>query len=203
MFFRSNKVAALSLLGIAALALGSARETKANPANVELLSVVQSGSLFQFNYALDLAPTEALTSGDFFTVYDFNGFAGFSSPAFTTDRGGTLTASSSLVGPNAPRTAPTEDAAIPNVTFTYSGADILGGRVTGFSALSTSGGTTPGTFTALTEDRSGPNQGDISSIGPVLRPAAAQPIPEPGSLALAGMGLLGAVGMLCRRKKSA
>jgi hypothetical protein len=37
----------------------------------------------------------------------------------------------------------------------------------------------------------------------VLRPAAAQPIPEPGSLALAGMGLLGAVGMLCRRKKSA
>jgi hypothetical protein len=202
MFIRSIKLGALALGGITLLAFGAVRDAKA--ADIELLSVTPEGSLFEFNYSLTLAQSEALRTGDFFTIYDFNGFAGFSSPTFGTNRGGLLTGSSSLVGPNAPGVIPAESVAIPNVTFTYSGPDLVGAGVTGFSALSTFGGTEMGSFTSQTTDVGGTFTGQkIGSIGPVRRPAAsAQPIPEPSSVALAGLGLLGAVGMVCRRRKA-
>lgn len=193
-----SRFSAIALSGLALMAL-SANPADASPANVELTSVTQEGDLFRFSYNLSLASTESLMTSDFFTIYDFNGFAG----GLTGPAG--FTGSSSAFGPNAPAVIVSESA-VPNVTFTYSGPTLTGGTISGFSALSANGpGIMSGQFSAETSDATGPIRGSISSIGPAAVPTAqTNAIPEPGTAALLGIGLLGGIATVAgRRKKSA
>lgn len=186
-------VTALALSGLAILSLG-VRPATASPANVELLSVTQEGSFFRFNYDLALAQNESVVAGDFFTIIDFAGLV----PGSTTAPAG-FTSSSSLVGPTAQNVSPMDNAGIPNITFTSTGATQIGGRISGFSALSQFGSITSGTFTAETTDAGGPVRGNISSIGP----AAVPQVPEAGTLALLGVGLaLGGIATARRRRSN-
>lgn len=176
-------------------AIGGAQ---AKPANVELLSIAPENGLFRYFYALDLADTEGLSNGDYFTVYDFNGFAGgFQSPS-------DFTGSSSLFGPTPWNVIPVETA-VPNLTFTYTGtAPRSGQRIEGLSALSTFGTPISGTYTALTTDTGGRLPGPIGSIGPTRVPSGNSPaaIPEPGTAALLGLGLLTGILPLTRRRRA-
>ena len=82
-----------------------------------------AGSNTAFNYNLvfstsgGAAPVERLETGDFLTIYDIPGFVSATAPAG-------FSVATQNVGINGPGTAPADDAALPNVVFTYTGAPV-------------------------------------------------------------------------------
>ncbi|PZN96527.1 MAG: hypothetical protein DCF31_03690 [Alphaproteobacteria bacterium] len=154
---------------------------------------------FLYTYRATLASDAAALEGSYFTLYDVAGF----------DRVGTVPAnfqvSTQLLGITPAPVLPTDDAALTNITFTYSGPDLnfdgpFSERDLGlFEIYSTIGVFGFGDFTAETVRNQGPTRGTLLAnigVNAVAIPGdgAGSFIPEPEAWAMMvfGFGLVGA-----------
>ncbi len=147
-------------------------------------TVTQDGSNYRWSYGVVLTSDSILRTGDFFTVYDFQGLVPDSSSqpegfAFSTSK----------VGPTPSGTVPSDDPGIDNITWTYTGADTQVGQtgLGNFMAQSVYYVQGDGVFAARTHRQvDGKADANITETDiPVPDPG----VPEPASLALAAIGL--------------
>jgi hypothetical protein len=162
-----------------------------------LSSVTGSTPNFTWNYSANVTVDQTITTGDFFTIYDFGTIA----PGSNTQPTG-WTFSQALVGPTAALTSPTDNPNILNLTWTYTGtAPISGSAALGmFSVITGTDQLKTGQFTAQATRSSGPDAGTkVSNIG-----AVSVPVPEPSAL-FPIMSLCAALGVdrFFRRRKTA
>jgi len=164
-----------------------------------------SSTVFVYNLIFSTGPTaaETLQTGDFLTLYDFN--AGVTTVATQIVLGGAsgLTATVQNVGITPPGglVNPTDNSGISNITFTY-GGPTLTANTTFTATITTTGGpyiatrlgqyTSTDTLTTI---------GDNQQIGPVNLPTLA--IPEPASVVMLGLGIVGVAGIGHLRSRKA
>lgn len=186
-----------------ALACATALGLSCPPARAGLLpvqvSVTPDGPNHRWTYAILLQAGTQVRPGDYFTIYDFGGLVPDSVRA---EDGWEVTVAN--VGTTPDRVDPDDDPAQANLTFRYAGAVIPDGQLGlgNFWALSTYKDPTDSYFTARTHTTAGGrvDRNITETVVPV--PVAPPGIPEPGTLALAGLGLPVAAGLraLGRRK---
>ena len=173
------------------------------------VSVTPEASNFRWTYAIVLPTDMKLQAGNYFTIYDFNGFV----PGSQSGQDG-WTFSTNKTGPTPDRLKPTDGDQADNLTWTYNGPTIESGQIGlgNFMATSTFGTLKDSSFTAHTNRTSDglvDNNITVTSVptgatdtgtgggGPVVTPPG---VPEPATLALAAIGL--PVAALIRRKRS-
>jgi hypothetical protein len=139
-----------------------------------------AGANTNFNYDLvfstsgGAAPVERLETGDFLTIYDIPGFVSATAPV-------NFSLSVQNSGVNGPGTAPNDDAALPNVTFLYTGPTVGSDTVfPGARIVSSFGFVGSDNFTSRTHRF--PDGTELGHIGLVAVPA----VPEPGALVFLG-----------------
>jgi hypothetical protein len=198
-----------SLLLGAAAAL--ALSTSAHAAILlSLDSVTPVGSDFRYDYSGHITPELGVATGDQLVIVDFAGYVDGS--VSTTLPNVTASISNTLPAGLILSSGVTDDAAIPDLVFTYTGADLRtsGGpfppdlTFTTLSALSTIGTSVNGSFSTRAVQNNGANEGDAIAIaGNVQVPDAslASAVPEPSTWAMLLTGFLG-LGLLLRRRKS-
>ena len=162
-----------------------------------LSSITGSSPNFTWNYSANVTVDQNVTTGDFFTIYDFGSIA----PGSNTQPTG-WTFSQALIGPTAALTSPTDNPNILNLTWTYSGTTpINGSAALGiFSVVTATDQLKVGQFSAQATRNSGPDAGTkISNVGNV-----AVPVPEPSAL-FPILSLCAAIGVdrFFRRRKTA
>ncbi|HEV3243826.1 MAG TPA: hypothetical protein VGZ31_05390 [Chthoniobacterales bacterium] len=187
-----NRKLLLALIAITAVSLAARADIIPT-----LSSVTGSTPNFTWNYSANVTVDQTITTGDFFTIYDFGTIA----PGSNTQPTG-WTFSQALVGPTAALTSPTDNPNILNLTWTYTGtAPISGSAALGmFSVITGTDQLKTGQFTAQATRSSGPDAGTkVSNIG-----AVSVPVPEPSAL-FPIMSLCAALGVdrFFRRRKTA
>lgn len=199
-----------SLLLGAAAAL--ALSTSAHAAVLlSLDSVTPVGSDFQYNYSGSITPELGVATGDQLVIVDFAGYVDGS--VSTTLPNVTASVSNTLPAGLILTPGVTDDASIPDLVFTYTGADFQTTNgpfppmtnFTGLSAISTIGTSVNGSFSTLAVQNNGANEGDAIAIaGNVQVPDAslASAVPEPSTWAMLLTGFFG-LGFVLRRRKSA
>lgn len=195
------------LLGAAAVAAltGSAHASVL----LQLDSVTPDGSNFLYSYSGHITPDEGVVAGDQLVIIDFAGYVAGSavtpSPDISVSLSNTLPAGLSLSG------GLTDDAAIPDLVFTYNGPDFHASNgpfppdfsFSGITADSLFGDTTNGAFAASSVTNVGANAGPATNSGELRVPLGdpISPVPEPASWALMLTGFLG-IGWTMRRRRS-
>ncbi len=165
------------------------------PVNV---TVTPEAGNFRWTYAIVLPTDMKLQSGNFFTVYDFNGYVPNSADA---PAGWAL--SVSKLGPTPDRLNPQDDPMQDNLTWKYTGPTIESGQIGlgnfwALSKLSNQGDSFLTASTLRTSD--GKSDNNITStvvpvgatdLPPVDVPPTVTPpgVPEPTTLLMAGLGL--------------
>ena len=140
-----------------------------------LSTVSPIGSNFQWNYSTNVTIDQMVTHGDFFTIYDFGSFV----PGSNMQPAG-WTFSSSLVGTNPSLVIPTDNPAVLNLTWTYTGATPINGSASlgTFSVATNTNQLTTSDFAAEATRNSGPNAGTkVDNVGQV-----SIPVPETSTL---------------------
>jgi hypothetical protein len=189
---RSARVLAAPLL---AALLAAPAQAGLIPASV---SITPEAGNFRWTYAVVLPTDMKLQAGSYFTVYDFGGLLPGSEVA---PDGWTVTVARTTPPPSGVN--PVDDPGIDDLTFRYSGPSVTGQIGLGnFWAVSTVGTSSSTEFTASNPQASNGNidHNLVSTIAP-SPPGAAPGVPEPGTLALACLGLPLAAGRLFRRPK--
>ena len=159
------------------------------PVNV---TVTPDGDNFRYSYGVVLTSDSTLRTGDFFTIYDFEGLV----PNSNSQPAG-FTFTTSPTGPTPAGTSPSDSPLIGNITWVYTGPDTLVGQagLGNFMVQSTYGSSTDGVFTSHTHRQSDgkPDANITETAVPV--PTAAPQVPEPATLLMLvmAMPLLGMV----------
>ena len=195
MTLRNRVCLAAVLLG--GLALGTATSARADIIP-ELSTVTPSGSNFTWTYDAQLTNNETLQSGNFFTIYDFNGMV-----AGTNFQPANWTFSSALVGVTPPKVTPTDNPKIPNLTWTYTGPTIGPGPLDLglFGNDSTLSSTHAGVFAAEAIKYAPGKPGNGKPIDNVGSTGVPGTIPEPSSVLLLLPGLA-PLGLVLRRRRA-
>lgn len=184
------------LFPIAALLAAWATPVHAGIIPVSVTVLPESGN-FRWTYSIVLPGNMKLQSGDYFTIYDFAGLVAGSDMVSATGPDASYAAhwsfSSNMTGVTPERLSPDDSPIIPNLTWTYNGPEIdLPGTITlgNFSAVSVYDQEGPSFLTGR-NPRSADGVID-ANITETLVPVARDQepyVPEPGTLALAGLGL--------------
>lgn len=194
-------------------AMGGAARADILPSANSPTAVLQPNGTFLYSYDVFVSAAQQVNNGDFFIIYDFNGFLGvtaqpanFLSNVENLSPAPIMTTSGSVT--------PNDNAAIPNVRFTYTGTTpILGGAGEGGTGAPL--GQTIGTFTLRssfapsntirafvgrgTDQQTGAKNANINNVtGP-----GTQPIPEPGEWAFAAVSGSGLLGLMARARRRA
>jgi len=195
-------LAAVGVLGVAAPVRAGLL-----PINV---TVLPEAGAYRWTYSVVIPTDQYITSGDYFTVYDFDGLVN-SAPISTPDG---WTATVQNVGKTPGLTTPIDDPSKPNLTFIYTGDPVYGGVGAGnFSAASTMGLVSDGSFTSRTHRNSDNKTEDSITFADVPRPSSGggnpppptSDTPEPGTILLLGMGVpaIGLARLFRRGRKTA
>ena len=151
------------------------------------VTVTPEAGNYRWTYAIVLPTDMKLQSGNYFTIYDFEGYipGGESAPSGWTF-------SSSDAGGTPSGLLPNDDPTKPNLTWTYTGETTFGQVGLGnFWAVSSSGNSKEDAFTAKTNRASdGLTDSNITTTDVPMASEVPPPgVPEPATLALAGLGL--------------
>lgn len=159
-----------------------------------------SGTNTVWNYSINITTDQQVTTGDFFTIYDFGPFIAGSN---TQPAGWTFSSSLSASAP--PNTNPPNDPTLADLTWTYTGSATIptGTNLSGFSVMqatsqfqevpSTRNGYFAAQATRVTAEGS-----KISNVGQIPVPV---PVPEPTTLSLLALAGAGSVLRKIRRRK--
>ncbi|HEY2785631.1 MAG TPA: PEP-CTERM sorting domain-containing protein [Fimbriiglobus sp.] len=152
------------------------------------VTINPDGSNFRWTYAIVLPTDSQIQTGDYFTIYDFDGLV----PGSNAQPDG-WTSTVSKIGPTPDKVNPVDNPGIDNLTWMYEGPTISSGQVGlgNFWALSSFGTQTDSYFTATTH-RTSDGKLDSNITETVVPVPTANPpttAPEPATLALAALGL--------------
>ncbi len=193
---RAKWLAPLAAVGLLTLGGGTA-SAGLLPTSV---TVFAEGGNFRWQYAIVLPTDSQLKTGDYFTIYDFNGFVPDS--AVAPDANWAFT--TAMVGPTPPNVLPFDDPNKPNLSWKYNGPTINVGQtgLGNFMATSLYQDRTESFFTSRTHNSADGRQEQNVTYTDVPVPGGGMEVPEPATLALAGLALP-LVGLAFRRKKPA
>jgi hypothetical protein len=191
------------IAGLAAMAgLGLDSQARAGLIPTVVTVTPDSGN-FRWTYAVVVTTDVQVKSGDFFTIYDFNGLV----PGSAVAPAG-WSASTPMLGVTPSGTSPSDNPAVPNITFTYSGPPINGSAGLGnFWALSNTNVSETSNFTSQSHTQvNGHPEANITSTDvPVPGGGDVLQTPEPSAIGMLGISLpmLGFLRFLRRRLKRA
>jgi hypothetical protein len=189
-------ISAAVLAAVAVLAAPGTTRAGLIPVQV---SVTPEGGNHRYTYAIVLPTESVLRPGDYFTIYDFDGFVPDSQMASGSPHSADWSFSTTDTGPTPGRLLPGDSAAIANLSWTYTGAEINVDASVGlgnFWAYSVYPETTSSWFAASTGTSTGETDENITPTTVPVPTAPGTPpgVPEPATLLLAllGLPLLGA-----------
>ena len=189
----ASLLAVAGTVGLFGLSAPAAR-ANINPTSETPTVTPLGGGQFQYDYLAEVDAAQTVQTGDFFTIYDFPGFVSASAPAGWA-------VSSALLGLTPATVIPNDSAAIPNVTFTRTGGNLVGPQSLGtFSIVSTvSGPLAEGTNNWAGRGTQSANGRKNANLTQVEVPTVVTP--EPISMALLLPGLL-PLGLAKMRRKN-